>query len=238
MTQKFLFETSFEPKDIAERDAAIPVDVHETALKAEYVKGLEQGRADAQAGIDARNTEQLQDLNTKLIVLLEEQKQYRHKVQTLLGEVLKASLEKLFPALAETHGLEEVLKVVSTTFQEEKPGHEMGVFVHPETVRALSEKLTTLESEEGSSVCFKVTEDPALSYSDCRITWEGGGLERLSSRLYKEVEQCLDRLKITETIEMPEAKENEELSEQTERSNAGLGNKDENETIEEVKNDG
>lgn len=252
MAQKFLFETSFEPKDIAERDAAIPVDVHEATLKAEYAKGFEQGRAEAQAGIDARNTEQLQDLNTKLFDLLEEQKHHRHKVQTLLGEVLKKSLEKLFPALAKAHGLEEILNVVSTTFQEEKPGQEMGVFAHPETVSALSDKLATLEKEEGRSVRFKVTEDPTLSFSDCRITWEGGGLERLSSRLYEEIEQCLDRLKITETIEVPEAKESEDLSaqaafsssqEQAEQpqesteDSSQKADKDDIETIEEVNND-
>lgn len=210
--KKFLFETSFDPEDMAARAAAVPLETHTAAIEEAHSKGFEEGRNEAQEGIDARNTEQLQHLNVKLLTLLEEQEQYRHKVQTLLASILQKSLEKLFPVLAKKQGLSEVLDVVAQTFKKTAPAREITLFTCPQTVDALQEKLKTLQKDFDQPLIFKVCGEETLTYTDCRLEWEGGGVERLSSRLYQEIEACLERLSVTETIDTPPLSQDSSLS--------------------------
>ena len=221
MSKKFLFDTSFEPQDMATRASAIPLADHTVALQKEYDKGVQQGSTETQAGIDARNTEQLQDLNIRLITLLEEQKKYREKVQTLVAGILQKSLEKLFPVMAKEKGINEVLQVVSKTFETTPPGREIKIFAHPDTVNALQKKLNSLQENPSQTLIFTVQADEKLSFSDCRITWEGGGLERLSSRLYQEIDTCLERLSVTETITLENSQEkSQEKSQESQRKDS------------------
>ncbi len=199
--QKFLFETSFDPEEILAREQAISVEHHKKCLEEEYSKGFTKGFEEAQQGIDARNTEQLRDINARLLSLLEEQTQHREKSQVILSRVLQKCLEKLFPTMANQCAIEEVLTTISKAFDQEPPSREIEVFVHPETVEALRGKLSSTKEGEIKNIHFKVQAAPDLDKSDCRLMWEGGGLERLSSRIFKEIDECLERLGATTDLD-------------------------------------
>lgn len=190
---------------MAERESAILLADHMKALEESHGKGFAAGQEEAETGIVA----QLETLHLTLLDLIAEQTRHRQKSQMLLAGILQTSLAKLFPALAQQGALEEVLETVGRVFESEVPAQEITISVALGTADKLQERLRVLKEEHDQPLTFKVQEDPELCASDCRLDWEGGGLERLSARLYQEIETCLARLGVTEHLDEEPEKDKE-----------------------------
>ncbi|MCA8909402.1 MAG: hypothetical protein KDA49_12755 [Rhodospirillaceae bacterium] len=220
--QKFLFETSFDPEDIrrakeaearrkreAERAAAeaaakavvqpepelphFSEDDVEAARAAGYAEGEDAGRAEALNGIERHLADMIEQIPGTLGALVTAQKQSdADLVEHAVGIAVTVG-RKLFPELARRRGLVEIEAVVRDCLAEMIDEPRLVIRVSDEMLDMVRARLDTLVAESGFEGAIVCMADPAMGPSDCRVDWADGGAERLSSRLWEEVEATIGR---------------------------------------------
>ncbi|MCB9958582.1 MAG: hypothetical protein H6843_08280 [Rhodospirillaceae bacterium] len=220
--QKFLFETSFDPEDIrrakeaearrkreAERAAAeaaaktveppqpegpqFSEDDVEDARAAGYAEGEQAGHQAALAGIEQRLAGMIEQIPGTLGGLIKAQKQSdADLVEHAVGIAVTVG-RKLFPELARRRGLAEIEAVVRDCLEEMIDEPRLVIRVSDEMLDIVRARLDTLVAESGFEGAIVCMADPAMGPSDCRVDWADGGAERLSARLWEEVEATIGR---------------------------------------------
>ena len=165
-----------------------------TAAKATgYAEGEAAGRQAAQNSIDKRLAEVLSQIPQQLPGLIEAQKRADADLTKASVEIVMTIARKLLPELARRRGLAEIEAVVRACLADLMLEPRLVIRVADEMldmVRARVDKMVADLGYEGAIVCMA---DPALGPADCRVDWADGGAERVSQRLWDEIDQTIGR---------------------------------------------
>lgn len=104
-----------------------------------------------------------------------------------------AIVRKLHPALVERQGLAEIESVLSQCLESLKQEPRLVAYVHSARLDALQERLAQLSASSGFDGRVVLIGDDAMGESDCRVEWADGGVEREASRLWRAIEETLNR---------------------------------------------
>jgi flagellar assembly protein FliH len=108
-------------------------------------------------------------------------------------ELALSIVRKLHPALVERQGLAEIEAVLSQCLQSLKQEPRLVAYVHSARLDALQERLATLSASNGFEGRIVLIGDDAMGESDCRVEWADGGVEREAGRIWRAIEETLNR---------------------------------------------
>ena len=211
----YLFENSFDEETPAERaqrlaeeeaqaaaeaaaNAAPPAPTFsEEELKAARQAGFNEGRntglVEAQASLERRIADSLDQVSRALSELGRDQAQGIHETMQNALEVTHAVLRKMVPIYVRNHGSDEiqglVRQVVETLIDEPR----IVIRVSSDLVEALRPKIDAAGkacSFEGQLVVFG---EESLGESDCRLEWSSGAAERLTKEQWTEIDGIVQR---------------------------------------------
>jgi flagellar assembly protein FliH len=204
-TQKFLFDTSFDPPEETARPAtaAAPRQPPEpTFSRAELDAARDAGIAEGRAGAFAEAADGTeQRAVTALGLIGAEVQQLAGERATLTAEVQRDALalvriivRKLAPALCRKNPLAEIDALVAEILRDAIDEPRLVVRVADDLFDAVQARLAPLAEAAGFAGKLVLLADGALMPGDCRIEWADGGTERNTRRLLAEIDTALARL--------------------------------------------
>ncbi len=104
-----------------------------------------------------------------------------------------AIVRKLHPALVERQGLAEIESVLGQCLESLKQEPRLVAYVHGARLDALQERLAQLSAANGFEGRVVLIGDEAMGESDCRVEWADGGVEREAGRIWRAIEETLNR---------------------------------------------
>ncbi|MEB3702246.1 Flagellar assembly protein FliH [Candidatus Bealeia paramacronuclearis] len=180
IAQKFLFDENF--------DAGPPPEMI-TASHAEVLQQIAHEKAleSAKSMSHTLASEQLQIIVQKLEDVKSIEESHLSQIGEEAAALVTIVIQKLFPILAQKGALEEVkaaFESASRSFQDQK---KITFSVHPDLV----EDIKNYVIEKKSPVSIDVMGDPSLEISDCRLSWDQGGVERYLKWMIREIIKIL-----------------------------------------------
>ena len=205
--KKFNFDQVFAcEKELTRRqDCVYREDDMQAAKLASYNQGEQAGYLKGRQEAEASVLRQCGDLvGRHLQDLILSQKRLEENAHQGVAQLCLEVLQTLLPAYARLGAEQEIKEIVRETFQTVETS-KMVIYVHPDLKDFLEKDLETLLTEIGRHIDVSVQTSTRLNedfdLSDCRIEWQGGGLERRESRLREEMEKALSRLSHHDTSE-------------------------------------
>lgn len=181
--QKYPYQRAFQIQKDGRADLPETLAAHDA--------GFEEGK---QAGIA-----QMQDRIHNILLSLDQQIHMLNTAQIqdsqyIHGEVLEtcqAILTKLFPYLQEKYMTQEVASFVQASLKFLKKEGALTVAVHPQNYDPLASRLAEIKP------ALTLMEDPDLGPCDCRVSWDSGGIEKLTSDVHAHIMSALESLQHT-----------------------------------------
>ena len=211
--QKYLFDTDFaapkvnvvemgteemEPEEIvqAEPEPPPPPTFSEEELALARDQAFEAGR---QQGLQEAAAS-LQQMLGMAMATCAHHLQSLNLAQTAANEALGkdavaiglATVRKLAPAFAKSHGLAEVEAALADAMGNLDRVARITVKVNPDLVEAVKEKGEALVVDTGFEGKLVVTGDAHMAPGDCRVEWGEGGVERDAARTWADIDKAVE----------------------------------------------
>ncbi len=194
--EKFLFDMPFE---IAEDDALGPNGqparkALEEARAEGFADGKQAGADEIRRSIEQQMVQALDAISQQLGVLCQAQidavdRQARETVETATVIV-----RKLFPKLANSHGLAEIEALVRECLERLREEPRIVIRVADQMLDEIQSRIGALATRCGfdGKIVFLAQED--LEPSDVHIEWADGGAERDSKHLWRTIDEVINRV--------------------------------------------
>ncbi len=193
--RKFLFDTAFDS-----RGAAVPRPrTHFTAAELEAARGTAEaagfaaGRAAALAEAEARAATAFEPLRARadadFAAIASRHEAQGREALAAAGEIVR----RLFPALAERHGLDELEALVGECLRRLHDEPRVVVRVADGALDAVKARVDRAAATSGFAGKAILLGDPALADGDARIEWAEGGVERRPDAVWAEIDDLLRR---------------------------------------------
>ncbi len=193
--EKFLFDMSFEN---AEDDYPGPngqssrKDLEEARAEG-FAAGKQAGADETRRSIEQQMAQTLDAISQRLGALCQAQidavdQQARETVETAT-----VIMRKLFPKLANNHGLAEIEALVRECLERLREEPRIVIRVADQLLDEIESRVATLATRCGfdGKIVFLSQED--LEPGDVRIEWADGGAERSSEQLWRTIDEVINR---------------------------------------------
>ena len=201
--RKFLFDTTFESaakSGAPKRAEAKPVvkTYTEEELNQAREEGLAAGkRAGQQAAEESLERQVAQVLTTMSQQIAELSKAHAELVQRQGREAIETALtivRKLFPRLAQDHGMAEIEAVVGESLTRLRDEPRVVVRVADSLLDAVNERVSELAAKAGFEGKIVLIAQDDLQAGDVRIEWADGGAERDGGTLWQQIDAIVERV--------------------------------------------
>jgi flagellar assembly protein FliH len=200
--KKFLFDVNNFNDDVEEEiieEAPPPPPTFseaelEAARKRGYDEGKRDGLAEATASREKFVSGILETISKSFTALFADEHKRNALYENESVHLARAIFRKLFPALNERHGMDEVRAVIARVLEGSREQPEIIVEVHPDYIADIESHIAQVMAAWHSHGTCAVTGNPALGPGDCRLQWAAGGGQRHAARLAGEIEKELDQV--------------------------------------------
>ncbi len=230
MSEKYLFDTSFEADDLG-GGAAPPLrkppppkfdeqDL-ERARAEGHAAGKKIGAREAMQSIEQKISAAMTAISAQMSGLTQAQAESHLRQGQEALEVALTVVRKIFPRLAGRHGLDEVESVVSDCLERLRDEPRIVIRVADAVLDQVEARIGELAARAGFEGKIVYLAQDGSNPGDIRVEWADGGAERDSERLWREIEQITARVAGEGTPETPA-----KTSESTEPAPAGTATDD------------
>lgn len=188
-SKKFTFGESF-----LNNDGAVIVPAVENARSQGFDEGYASGYATAKSELESDVLAMVTVLNMRLDEVSSRQQASYEFVTNSTMQVVKAIINKVIPHVFSNSGDQEVVAFVNEALKGLSSMGEMTVFVHPDLHKSIETLVQEKCSQFGDQLKILVKKDAELERTDCKVTWDDGGIEQIKSKLLVDVDQALDRV--------------------------------------------
>ena len=199
--RKFLFDTTFEPSEPAGAPRSVEKKQIKTFTEEElatarddgFAAGKEAGQKAAEDLIERDIARTLESMTEQLTGLGKAQAE---AVERRGRETIEAALviiRKLFPSLAETHGMTEIEGIISDCLARLRGEARIVIRVADAVLDAVNERVTALAAKAGFEGKVVLIAQEDLQAGDVRVEWADGGAERDSGSLWREIDTVVAR---------------------------------------------
>jgi len=201
--RKFLFDTTFESAAKASASKGVegkPVvkTYTEEELNQARQDGLAAGRkAGQQAAEDSLERQVAQALTSMTQQIAELSKAQAAALERQGREAIEAALtivRKLYPRLAQAHGMAEIEAVVGESLSRLRNEPRVVVRVADPLLDAVNERVTELAAKAGFEGKIVLIAQDDLQAGDVRVEWADGGAERDSRTLWQQIDAVIERV--------------------------------------------
>ncbi len=163
-------------------------------------EGHAKGKADAQAQIEAQIAGALGTIGRELADMATNLIQDRVAILGEAAGLALAMVRKMLPELTRRGGLAEITATIERCLIDQHNESRLNIHVPADLLPALQAKITDHAADNHFEGRVNLIGDPALQNSDCLIEWAGGGLERRSDTIWREISAALNRCLETQDI--------------------------------------
>jgi flagellar assembly protein FliH len=201
--RKFLFDTTFESAAKASAPKGVegkPVVKTYTEEELNHARqdGLAAGRkAGQQAAEDSLERQVVQALTSMTQQIAELGKAQAAALERQGREAIEAALaivRKLYPRLAQAHGMAEIEAVVGESLGRLRNEPRVVVRVADPLLDAVNERVTELAAKAGFEGKIVLIAQDDLKAGDVRVEWADGGAERDSRTLWQQIDAVIERV--------------------------------------------
>ena len=201
MSEKFLFDTSFDPEDMDRsvmpgQKPAKPKFGEEDLEKARtegFAAGKESGRQEVMQSIEQQISTALSAISGQLTGLSQAQVQAIERQTRGAVEAALTVMRKMFPHLAGRHGLAEIESVVCDCLERLRTEPRIVIRVADALLDQVEQRVSQLAARAGFDGKIVFLSQEGLHPGDIRVEWADGGAERDSDRLWHEIDQIITR---------------------------------------------
>lgn len=162
-------------------------------------KSFAEGR---QVGIDETKDAIYNNIKKITEEVEEIRKKQEISYQYITSDILKSTqviIDKLFPYIQEKYAKDDIICFVEKSLSFIEKEGKVTIYIHPNNRKKLEEYLKDFPTK----LYFK--EDNNLAKSDCKIEWNDGGIEKLTSKISDSIENAFEEIKKS----IPERKKEE-----------------------------
>jgi flagellar assembly protein FliH len=148
--------------------------------------GIEEARLSYEAIIASHLDRLTQDLE----IFHEDQQKQEEQILSHAIEIGGGMVRAMLPVYAERGALDEITAMIASVVEGLSKDLHMTIRVHPHIEKNYAERLRDIAARES----IVIQGDDTLDMSDCKIQWETGGVERLSSNIQQKLDAILGDL--------------------------------------------
>jgi flagellar assembly protein FliH len=201
MSQKFLFDTSFEMEDLdgaamPGRKPRAPKFSEEDLEKARvegFAAGTDRGQRDAMQTIEQQASQALSAIAGQLTGLSQAQAQANERRTREALETALTIVRRLFPRLADRHGLAEIEAVVGDCLARLRDEPRIVIRVADSLLDRVEECVSRLVEQAGFEGKIVFLSQEGLNPGDVRVEWADGGAERNADQQWRDIDQLIAR---------------------------------------------
>ncbi len=194
--KKFLFDMPFEvPEDDAFGPDGQPVRKDLEAAREEgFAAGKQAGADEIRRSLEQQMVHALDAVSQQLVALCQAQidavdRQARETVETATVIV-----RKLFPKLANSHGLAEIEALVRECLERLREEPRIVIRVADQLLDEIESRIGALAARCGFDGKFVFLAQEEMEPSDVRIEWADGGAERDSKHLWRTIDEVINQM--------------------------------------------
>ena len=159
-------------------------------------ESFQKGYAEAQGSIEKYAMEVLNACHESLLRLIEEEKNVIHSYHKEVAELCQMVVQKVLPLHFQGVALPEIQGFLEESLKTLPQDRALKLYCHPELVK----RLDTFVQGFPHTGSREVLPDASLSMLDCRIQWEGGGIQRYMTTVMEKINHSLSRLSEKTTV--------------------------------------
>ncbi len=198
-SRKFLFDLNNFDEDWnteeEEEEPPPPVFTEEELADAKtkaYERGKHDGLTEATASREKFVANLLNTVTQHISTLFSEEEKRSARFEGEAIHLARTIFNRLFPALNQREGLNEIEHIISKVMENQKQQPEILIEVHSDYTDSIQKHIDkAMKSMNISGVCTVVDND-SLGSGDCRMSWNDGGGRRDSTQLAKQIEKELE----------------------------------------------
>ncbi len=218
--EKYLFDTEFDYSETNDDVQSItPKQLNEAnteVSKQSYKAGYDKGIQDTNESIRRIAGDQLFVITAKIDELIETEKLILETFHVQVAQVCELITSKIMPTLQEQGALTEIKAIIDKAYENLPRDKKVTIDVHESLVDLVDQHIK--EGGQGEDFIAQITVKAGENFetSDCKISWEGAGIEYYAKAVIQEIKETLLRLagdslieqsNETEKIDVPETEE-------------------------------
>ena len=200
--RKFLFETTFDPSGPPSGLRPTKKEPVKTFTEEEvgqarddgFAAGKEAGQKAAEKLIERDISQTLEKLTQQFTQLGEKQAQAIQRQGREAVEAALSVIRKLFPSLAEKHGMTEIETIINECLSRLRDEPRVVIRVADSLLDAVNERVAGLAAKAGFEGKIVLIAQDDLQAGDVRVEWADGGAERESKTVWSEIENVVARV--------------------------------------------
>jgi len=164
----------------------------EAAKKDSFEAGKQEGILAATKTVEQETLVAVRSIAQHLTELFGNQE---HSNTTMMKDsvgVAATIVRKLFPAMDETYGLEEVERLIEHTLLRLIEEPRVVIKVNPALTESLGARLHDLKAGAGYEGRIVLKEDASMNAGDCRLEWGDGSAERNVAALWQSIDDIIE----------------------------------------------
>lgn len=159
-----------------------------------YAEGETAGRAEGQRIVEAQISQALEQALPQIGKLIDRQHKSDAELRAASVDIALAAVRKLLPEATRRRGLGEIEAVIRDCLLDMVDEPRIVIRVADEMLDMLRARVEPITERLGFAGSVVLLAEPGMGPADCRIEWADGGAERLSSRVWQEIEAAAVRL--------------------------------------------
>jgi flagellar assembly protein FliH len=201
-TRRFLFDQSFDvvrrpakkakPENEKPPEPTFSGQQLEEARQQGYTEGRSAGNEEAAAGVEAEIGRLVAEIAGRLPAVSAAQVEANDRLLHDGATLVAAIARKILPALVAQNGLVEVEALLATCLRTLIDQPKIVVRVAAQHAERITAHLAAAATASGFDGRFLVEADDAMAPSDCRVSWQGGGLERKAETIWQQVDAAIE----------------------------------------------
>ncbi|MCW5700495.1 MAG: hypothetical protein KIT00_11710 [Rhodospirillales bacterium] len=186
-----------EPEVVVVHDEPVPLVFTEEDLKRAHQEGFAEGRRDAETlaanTTEERTAQALALIAKRFAEILETGRVTDAAIAKQATQLALAVTDKVFPDFSRRGALGEIERTAEAVMTLVLDQPRLAVVVNAELHESIAERIRALADREGFAGHLDVTADMTMAWSDCRITWRGGGANREVAALRRDIEERIEQ---------------------------------------------
>ncbi len=196
--QKYFFDAEFDYSETLEDIQSITPKKYTADLEAAKAEAYQEGHA---AGVKETNEsiarmagDQLFVITSKLEELIETEANVMNHFHQDVAQVTDLIIGKILPVIADQGARQEVQGILETIQSSLPTDQTITITVHPQLREDIDAHITALKNNANFQAQILVAEDPTLTITDCKATWQGAGITQYKEATMAEIHNALMRL--------------------------------------------
>ena len=181
-----------KPEDEKPPEPTFNLQQIEEARQQGYEQGRTAGSAESAASVEAEIARLVAAIAAQLPALMAAQAAANDRLMHDGATLVAAIARKILPALVAQHGLDEVDSLIADCLRTLIDQPKIVVRVSARHTEEIATRLVAAASVSAFDGRFMVEADEAMGPSDCRVSWQGGGLERKAEDIWRQVESAIE----------------------------------------------